>query len=66
MVIKMSKITFSGPKVLLTGLWDLIKDIFQYMLQYFETILPLFGLKSYLRFQMELALSTRPLLKSRA
>ena len=49
MVIKMSKITFTlGPKVLLTGLWDLIKDILQYILQYFETILPLFGLKSYL------------------
>lgn len=48
MVIKMSKITFSGPKVLLTGLWDLIKDILQYMLQFFFTILPLFGLKSYL------------------
>ena len=48
MVIKMSKITFSGPKVLLTGLWNLIKDILQYMLQYLETILPLFSLKSYL------------------
>ena len=48
MVIKMSKITFSGPKVLLTALWDLIKDILQYMLQFFFTILPLFGLKSYL------------------
>lgn len=45
MVIKMSKITFSGLKVLLTVLWDLIKDILQYMLQFFGTILPLFGLK---------------------
>ena len=44
MVIKMSKIIFSGPKVLLTGLWDLIKDILRYMLQCFGTILPLFGL----------------------
>ena len=66
MVIKMSKITFSGLKVLLTVLWDLIKDILQYMLQCFGTILPLFGLKSYLWFQIELALCTRPLLKSRA
>ena len=63
MVIKMSKITFSGPKVLLTGLWNLIKDILQYMLQYLETILPLFSLKSYLWFQIELALCTPPLLK---